>query len=228
MRHVMVLTPAYGGMVAAGFHKAMMTTTLELLEEGIGMESVVLENQSLLPLARNTLLNEAYKIKPDDIIWIDNDMVWETDTIRKLLKHDADIVGVACRKKVPDNVQFNFQLDKGVSLDKDEKGLIQVRRLGTGFMRMSKKAYTTLWDSCQKYEIQGVIGSNAFEIGIWKGKDLLSEDFIVCEKLIDLGFKLYIDPALVVGHIGSFTYTADPEKFFDHLKTKVDGEQSQS
>jgi hypothetical protein len=227
MRSVMVLTPAYGGMVAAGFHRALLTSTIELLAEGIALESEILENQSLLPLARNTLLNEAYKRKPDDIIWIDNDMVWEPDTIRKLLKHDVDVVGAACRKKIPDNVQLNFQLFKDKSFEPNEQGLIEVRRLGTGFLRMSRKAYTTLWENEKKYEIQGVIGSNVFEIGIWQGRELLSEDFIVCEKLVNHGIKIHIDPSLTVGHIGTFNYWADIKDFFKHLKEKT-GEQQKS
>ena len=95
MRSVIILTPAYGGMVTAGFHRSLLTSTIELLAEGIALESEILENQSLLPLARNTMLNEAYKRKPDDIIWIDTDMVWEPDTLLQLLKHDVDVVGSA-------------------------------------------------------------------------------------------------------------------------------------
>lgn len=228
LRSVMILTPAYGGIVAAGFHRSTMVTTLELLTEGIGVESVILENQSLLPLARNTLLNDAYKHKPDDIIWIDSDMTWDTDVIRKLLSHDVDVVGVACRKKIPESVQFNFQLDKGQSIEPDEKGLIEVRRLGTGFLRMSRKAYTTVWENEKKYEIQGNLGSNVFEIGIWQGKELLSEDFILCEKLRNNGIKIYVDPNLTVGHIGTFNYWAEPTKFFDHLKEKLASEQQKS
>ncbi len=227
MRSVMVLTPAYGGMVAAGFHRSLLTSTIELLADGIALESEILENQSLLPLARNTLLNEAYKRKPDDIIWIDNDMVWEPDMIRQLLKHDVDVVGAACRKKIPDNIQLNFQLFKDKSFDPDDKGLIQVRRLGTGFMRMSRKAYTTLWENEKKYEVQNVVGSNVFEIGIWQGRELLSEDFIVCEKLGNHGIKIFIDPNLTVGHIGTFNYWADIKDFFKHLKEKS-GEQQKS
>lgn len=228
MRSVMILTPAYGGIVSAGFHRALLTSTIELLDEGIALESEVLENQSLLPLARNTLLNEAYKRKPDDIIWIDNDMVWEPDTIRQLLKHDVDVVGSACRKKVPDNIQFNFQLFNNRPFDPNEKGLIDVRRLGTGFLRMSKKAYTALWENDKKYEIQGVVGSHVFEIGIWQGRELLSEDFIVCEKLINLGFNIYMDPKLRVGHIGTYNYWADVQDFFKHLKDNPPGEQKKS
>lgn len=227
MRSVMVLTPAYGGVVAAGFHRSLLTSTIELLSDGIALESEILENQSLLPLARNTLLNEAYKRKPDDIIWIDNDMVWEPDTIRQLLKHDVDVVGAACRKKIPDNVQLNFQLFKDKSFEPNEQGLIEVRRLGTGFLRMNRKTYTTLWENEKKYEIQGVIGSNVFEVGIWQGRELLSEDFIVCEKLVNHGIKIFIDPALTVGHIGTFNYWADIKDFFKHLKEKT-GEQQKS
>lgn len=222
MRSVMILTPAYGGIVTAGFHRSLLTSTIELLAEGIALESEILENQSLLPLARNTLLNEAYKRKPDDIIWIDTDMVWEPDTLRKLLKHDVDVVGSACRKKIPDNVQFNFQLFKDKSFEPDEKGLIEVRRLGTGFLRMSRKAYTHLWENDKKYEVQGVMGSNVFEIGIWQGRELLSEDFIVCEKLIQHGFKIFMDPELTVGHIGTFNYWADAKDFFKKLKEQTD------
>lgn len=217
----MILTPAYGGMVTAGFHRSLLTSTIELLADGIALESEILENQSLLPLARNTLLNEAYKRKPDDIIWIDTDMVWEPDTLRQLLKHDVDVVGSACRKKIPDNVQFNFQLFKEKSFEPDEKGLIEVRRLGTGFLRMSRKAYTHLWENDKKYEVQGVMGSNVFEIGIWQGRELLSEDFIVCEKLIQHGFKIFMDPELTVGHIGTFNYWADAKDFFKRLKEQT-------
>jgi hypothetical protein len=223
----MILTPAYGGMVTAGFHRSLLTSTIELLAEGIALESEILENQSLLPLARNTLLNEAYKRKPDDIIWIDTDMVWEPDTLRQLLKHDVDVVGSACRKKIPDNVQFNFQLFKEKSFEPDEKGLIEVRRLGTGFLRMSRKAYTHLWENDKKYEVQGVMGSNVFEIGIWQGRELLSEDFIVCEKLIERGFKVFMDPNLTVGHVGTFNYWADVKDFFKKLKEQT-GDQKKS
>lgn len=227
MRSVMILTPAYGGMVTAGFHRSLLTSTIELLAEGIALESEILENQSLLPLARNTLLNEAYKRKPDDIIWIDTDMVWEPDTLRQLLKHDVDVVGSACRKKIPDNVQFNFQLFKEKSFEPDEKGLIEVRRLGTGFLRMSRKAYTHLWENDKKYEVQGVMGSNVFEIGIWQGRELLSEDFIVCEKLLERGFKVFMDPNLTVGHVGTFNYWADVKDFFKKLKEQT-GDQKKS
>jgi hypothetical protein len=227
MRSVMILTPAYGGMVTAGFHRSILTSTVELLADGIALESEILENQSLLPLARNTLLNEAYKRKPDDIIWIDTDMVWEPDTLRQLLKHDVDVVGSACRKKIPENVQFNFQLFKEKSFEPDEKGLIEVRRLGTGFLRMSRKAYTHLWENDKKYEVQGVMGSNVFEIGIWQGRELLSEDFIVCEKLIERGFKIFMDPNLTVGHIGTFNYWADVKDFFKRLKEQT-GDQTKS
>jgi hypothetical protein len=221
----MILTPAYGGMVTAGFHRSLLTSTIELLAEGIALESEILENQSLLPLARNTLLNEAYKRKPDDIIWIDTDMVWEPDTLRQLLKHDVDVVGSACRKKIPDNVQFNFQLFKEKSFEPDEKGLIEVRRLGTGFLRMSRKAYTHLWENDKKYEVQGVMGSNVFEISIWQGRELLSEDFIVCEKLIERGFKVFMDPNLTVGHIGTFNYWADVKDFFKKLKEQTNDQK---
>jgi hypothetical protein len=221
----MILTPAYGGIVTAGFHRSLLTSTIELLAEGIALESEILENQSLLPLARNTLLNEAYKRKPDDIIWIDTDMVWEPDTLRRLLKHDVDVVGSACRKKIPDNVQFNFQLFKEKSFEPDEKGLIEVRRLGTGFLRMSRKAYTHLWENDKKYEVQGVMGSNVFEIGIWQGRELLSEDFIVCEKLIQHGFKIFMDPELTVGHVGTFNYWADVKDFFKRLKEQTNDQR---
>jgi len=221
MRSVMILTPAYGGIVTAGFHRSLLTSTIELLADGIALESEILENQSLLPLARNTLLNEAYKRKPDDIVWIDTDMVWEPDTLRKLLKHDVDVVGSACRKKIPENVQFNFQLFKDKSFEPNEKGLIEVRRLGTGFLRMSRKAYTHLWENDKKYEVQGVMGSNVFEIGIWQGQELLSEDFIVCEKLNERGFKIFLDPELTVGHIGTFNYFSEAKDFFKHLKEQT-------
>ena len=90
---------------------------------------------------------------------------------------------------------------------------------------MSRKAYTHLWENDKKYEVQGVMGSNVFEIGIWQGRELLSEDFIVCEKLIERGFKVFMDPNLTVGHVGTFNYWADVKDFFKKLKEQTNDQK---
>jgi hypothetical protein len=43
--------------------------------------------------------------------------------------------------------------------------------------------------------------------------DLISEDYIVCRKWQDLGYKIWLDPTITINHIGIKKYKGDFNAF---------------
>jgi hypothetical protein len=221
MRRVMVATPAFSGEVSADYCQSLLTSTFTCLLEEITVETVILQRQSLLPMARDILLKEAFERGVDDIVWIDSDMAWDAKDLLALLKHKVDVVGIPCRKKIPGSVQFNFQLIPGKTKP-DENGLLEVNHLGTGFLKMSAKAVKHLYHKNKKYAADGAVLSNVFELKFdEKTMTMMSEDYAACAKLQEGGFPIYMDTTLSCGHVGSFTYTGDCAHFLDHLNAGI-------
>jgi len=218
MRRAMVATPAFSGEVSAHYCQSLLQSTLECLIEDITLDVFILQHQSLLPIARDILLREAINRGVDDILWIDSDMAWDSKDLIRILKHKEDIVGIPCRKKIPNRVEFNFQLIPGM-LKPNADGLLEVNHIGTGFLKMSSKAIKYLFDTSEKYKSQDNIElSHVFEIKLdASAKAVVSEDFTACRKLIGGSFRIYIDTTLSCGHVGGHIYTGECIDFLSHI-----------
>jgi hypothetical protein len=186
---------------------------------------MLLAHHSVIQMARNRLLAEAIKLDVDDIVWIDSDISWDPMDLMKLCLHEEDVVGATYRKKMPESTHFTLMLIKGNETP-DWRGLVEVSRLGTGFLRMTKKAMKELFESSVEYiDSKGASVRNVFEVGLLDG-EFLSEDFFVCEKLKKLGYKIMLDSKINLGHEGNFVYRGDVQHFLgwikDGSKDKVD------
>ena len=53
-----------------------------------------------------------------------------------------------------------------------------------------------------------------FDIKIENG-DLISEDFVLCNKWKSLGYKVWIDPTITCNHIGIKKYKGNLNNFLD-------------
>ena len=216
MRKVIIATPCYGG-VSADFASSLAASVGLFMAHGIELLPVLLPNHSVIRTARNRLLVEAIKLEADDIVWVDSDISWAPMDLLKLCLHEEDVVGATYRKKMPESTHFTLMLIKG-NESPDWRGLVEVSRLGTGFLRMSKKAMKDLSDSSIEYtDAQNILIRNVFEIGLFNG-EFLSEDFFVCEKLKKLGYKIMLDSKINLGHEGSYIYRGDVPHFLNWIK----------
>ena len=216
MRKIVIATPCYGG-VTAHYANSLAASVNVFLSHGITLFPMLLSHQSVIQMARNRLLAEAVKLDVDDIVWIDSDISWEPMDLLKLCLHEEDVVGATYRKKMPESTHFTLMLIKGNETP-DWRGLLEISRLGTGFLRMSKKAMRELYDSLMEYlDGKGAVVRNAFEIGLLNG-EFLSEDFFVCEKLKKLGYKIMLDSKINLGHEGTFVYRGDVPHFLEWIK----------
>ena len=190
--------------------------TEELLKSrGIEVTPIFLSYDALVQRARNDLVRFAVEGKFDDLLFIDSDIEWEPPWALALLEHPVDCVGAAYRKKTDEQELYAVRAKMLIPQD-IKTGLWLVDGLGTGFMRLSRKAFTALWDSSEEYENEGRQCRWIFDVCVVDGK-LYGEDTLMCEKLRRLGFSIYLDPSFCPAHIGIKKYRGDFAAYVEKL-----------
>jgi hypothetical protein len=159
---------------------------------------------SLVQRARNDLVRLALDEGYDDLIFIDSDQEWEPQWVFQLLAYEANVVGATVVKK-SDNPAFNVKALKS-GLKQEESGLIEVESVGTGMLRLSRKAMQKVWDISPEYVNEGRKCRMVFDVQLIDG-ELVSEDNVFCRKWRKLGGKVFIDPAMTCNHIGVKKYS---------------------
>lgn len=205
-RKVLIATPSYDGTLDVWYVNSLVRTIRESEAQGIRIDPIYQSFDALVQRARNDLVALAVQGNYDDIIFIDADIEWEPDWIFKLLKYPHDVVGGTYRKKVDDYEDYVVKaLDLPPTID-TRTGLMKVAGLGTGFLKLSKKAFRHLWEKAEPYlDHKGKNSRMIFDIAIQNGV-MVSEDILMCQRLIAGGFDIWLDPRMCCNHTG-------PKKF---------------
>jgi hypothetical protein len=205
-RKVLIATPSYDGTLDVWYVNSLVGTIRESEARGIRIDPIYMSFDALVQRARNDLVAIAVQGNYDDIIFIDGDIEWEPEWIFKLLKYPHDVVGGTYRKKVDDYEDYVVKaLDFPPTID-TRTGLMKVGGLGTGFLKLSKKAFRHLWKNAEPYiDHKGKNSRMVFDIAIQNGV-MVSEDIIMCQRLIADGFDIWLDPRMCCNHTG-------PKKF---------------
>lgn len=151
------------------------------------------------------------QINYDYIMWIDSDQVFNIQHFVSLLNSNKDIVSGYYMMKncthfaVVPQMDENFFLKNGSYkfLDKEminehiqtnKTNLLEVDYCGMGFMLVKKgilENFEYPWFQPETSE---------FTLGALKIKDYNSEDVYFCKKCKELGYKIYVDLNVRVGH----------------------------
>ena len=180
-------------------------------EKGIFVHAIYTSYDSLVQRARNSLIKLAIDGKYDDLFFIDSDTEWEPDWFFNLLDRPEPIVGGALIKKTEKEGYTVKLLDKKLKRSEDKK-LLEVDGVGTGFMKVSKFAFDKLWEVSDEYTSEGEKHRMVFDIKVENG-DLISEDYVLCNKWKSLGYKVWLDPTITCNHIGIKKFKGDFKKF---------------
>jgi len=116
---IFIATPAYGNMVSASYMRSVLGAIPVLAAEGIEFMFYTLGNESLVTRARNMCVANFLNTDCTHLLFIDSDIEFEPDVIRRLVASQKDLA-CAC-----------YPL-KGIRWDK-------IRSLGQGLTQMSDK-----------------------------------------------------------------------------------------
>jgi glycosyltransferase involved in cell wall biosynthesis len=213
MRRVLIGTPSYDGKVDVWFANSLIATVKESIEKDIFVHAIYTSYDSLVQRARNSLIKLALDGGYDDLFFIDADVEWEKEWFFNLLDRPEPIVGGALIKKTDKEGYTVKMLNKKLTWSQDKK-LLDVDGVGTGFLKVSRFALEKLWEMSDEYESEGEKHRMVFDIKVENG-DLISEDYVLCNKWKSLGYKVWLDPTITCNHIGIKKFKGNLKKFID-------------
>lgn len=175
----------------------------------VGECVLAMQMGSLIYTSRNTLATQAIQSEADYVLWLDSDMVFEPDTLIRLMdtleKNGLDIVTGLYFRRVPPYTPVLFdQLDRRTETIFDwtefreiPKELFEVGGCGFGCVLMRTDVF---------FDVQSKYGNMFAPIGN------MGEDLAFCWRARECGYKIMCDPNIICGHIG---YVVADEKFYD-------------
>ena len=103
-----------------------------------------------------------------------------------------------------------------------ETNLLEVERVGTGFMMIKRELIKKLAKKYKKliYKENGKKGYGMFETMI-KNKELISEDYSFCERVREIGEKVYVDTDIQLTHTGgNIKFYGNYQKYLDYANKR--------
>jgi len=213
-RKVLIATPAYDGRLDVWYTNSLVNTIRVAQASNIYVHPVFMSYDALIQRARNDLFALAVEGEYDDMIFIDSDMEWHPMWIMELLERKEDVVGGTARKKTD---EAEIYVAKTKDLTVHENGLIKCDGLGTGFVKLSRAAFTALWEISPEYTNEGKTRRMICDVQVVDGQ-LYSEDTVLFKKLNELGFDCWLDPKMTCAHIGTKKFYGDMAGFIQRLK----------
>ncbi len=150
--------------------------------------SVVLRGGCYVHENRREIVLEAKRAGASNLFFLDTELVVPPESLRLLLGHKKDVVGVSYNNRsLPLRTTVRF-LDESFP-----KELFKAKAVGTGCLLVKMKVFESFspWFDFEYRE------DGSIETG---------EDYFFCKKARDSGFDIWCDPAIRVGHTGDYTF----------------------
>jgi len=215
MKKILIATPCLDQKVDAYFVHSLCESIKLGLKNDLDIRCVFLANESILPMARNELLNLAYDQNYDTMVFIDDDEYWNEQVLIDIILSDKDVVSVPVVNKSDGYIDYNVFLSGNIELDKKD-GYIKIEKTGTGFLKLSRKVFVDLWESNQEVMFRGKKLKNICEYGVFSN-DFVGEDINLSKKITKLGYTIWCNPHYTISHIGNKMYKGDFAKKLDPL-----------
>ena len=185
MAKILICVPCMD-QVASGFAQS-----LAMLQKGGNETAIMFECGSLIYDSRNKLAKQAIKMGADYTMWFDSDMIFQPDTMIRLLEHNAPIVSGAYFRRSPPYHLVAF--DKCDTKNREWSDLPlpteTVKCGGVGFGCVLVRT-DVLFEVAAKYQTW------------FEPMNGFGEDLSFCWRARQCGFDILLDPSITCGHVG--------------------------
>jgi hypothetical protein len=210
MKKVLVATPCLDQKVDAYFVDSLCESIKFGLKYGIDIKCVFLANESILPMARNELLNLSYQQQYDTTVFIDDDEYWDAQVLIDIILSEKDVITVPVVNKSDKDISYNVWLSKNPDIDPAD-GYIKAEKSGTGFLKLSQKVVADLWESNITLNFRNKNLKNICEYTYSNGS-FIGEDITLSKKIRDLGYIIWCNPHYTVSHLGNKMFKGNFKK----------------
>lgn len=228
-----IAIPAYDGKIPCDQAMAILQAHHKLQAMGAAVTLRFAKGCSLVPVARNMLAHEFLNdgdAEQTHLLFLDSDVLFDPDDLVRLVAMATfkDVVaGIYPAKQIAPPTFYAVPVEgAGGTLNQcRDTGLIEHKRVPTGFMCIRRRVLSDLIDAHPESAYTPRHGPHAgrtlhhlFPLHLSDG-ELWGEDMAFCDRWRDLGGKIWVDPTIKLGHVGSFTFD---HSYLAYLKGGVD------
>lgn len=228
---ILVLTPSYGGQIYVGYLSSIIKLERLCKEKNIIIDYEFCYNESLIPRARNTLVDKFMNSSNyTHLLFLDADIQFEPEDIIKMLEYNKPLVGGVYPKKninwdkitnlINNNNEKKLTYEEIQSIIKDavvillddttinlQEEFIETRYTGTGILLIQRNVLEKMKESFPNdiYAAENTKYFRYFDTELKNGI-YLSEDYWFCDRWRQLGGKVYIYTKFRCKHWGTYAY----------------------
>lgn len=196
---------------------SLLATQRECFQRGIPLDVNITHGSSLPHHARTRIAWDFLQGKQDLLFWIDSDMVWQaSDFIRVMALATVMPMVAGAYPAKQDPPLFLLNTDNPEEIDGNEWQCLKLTGIGLGFCCMQREVVEAVAAQAVPTKFLNTEAiPHIFRFGEAANGNAQGEDMAFFEDARKLGYDLWVDPSIKLGHVGPKVYTAS---LLDHLE----------
>ena len=213
-RKLFIALPAYDFKVSLKLAISLARFAQEAPKHGIEIQIGSICGCSVVSRARNLLAKDLLESNCTDLMFIDSDINFEPGDIFRLLAWTTDpkkgiVAGVPRTRKTEKVYIATLDFDENNELTMNGMGLVRAKRVATAFMMVRREVFEKMVEAHPEwnyYDDRSDRMLNAmFDFKV-TDEGYIGEDFLFCDRTRELGFEVWVDPTISLGHMGVQEY----------------------
>lgn len=218
-RATFLATPCSGNVDPA-FTFSLAESCKELTRQGIEVELEIYSENCHVDDGRNRLVRDFLDSDCDQLVFLDSDLRWEPEDLKKLILHQKDVVaGIYPLKQETEGYPVRH-LPGDVYADED--GLVEVEGVPTGFLKIRRNVLEELDKGSEHFPSKDDVEGRRMIPIIFErthsNNTRWGGDYTFCLKWRETGGKIYIDPNFRLEHYGSKCFSGT---YMQYMKRKM-------
>jgi hypothetical protein len=212
-RSVFIALPAYDFKVSLKLAISLAQFAQQAQQHGIDIQIGSICGCSVVSRARNLLAKEMLESQCDYLLFIDADINFEPEHILRLMAWGSDpkkgiVAGVPRTRSTTKTYIATLDEEDG-QLTMDSMGLVRAKRVATAFMLVRREVFTQMTEAHPEWvymdqRVDGMVPC-LFDFML-TDEGYIGEDYLFCDRARELGFEVWIDPTIKLGHMGVQEY----------------------
>tara|TARA_R110002126_G_scaffold103788_2_gene236951 strand:+ start:9545 stop:10282 length:738 start_codon:yes stop_codon:yes gene_type:complete len=216
-RSLFVALPAYDFKVSLKLAISLARFAQNAPQHGVTVQIGSICGCSVVSRARNLLAKDMLESDCTDLLFIDSDINFEAEDVFRLMAWTSDpkkgiVAGVPRTRATEVKYIATLDTDENNELTMDSMGLVRAQRVATAFMMVRRDVFETMVEKHPEWsyfdERTGRTLNAMFDFEV-REEGYMGEDYLFCERVRELGFEVWIDPTIKLGHMGITEYEGD-------------------
>jgi len=235
---IYIATPAYGHQVTTTYANSLLKLMAQKPDPDCPYHCMVhlQAGMALVTQARNNCVAEFMKSGADKLLFIDADIGFQPEAVKRLINLDVDVALTPYPVKgYIDNgtgITFIVHFKDKENYTIDKNGFTEITAGPTGFMMIDRKVFEKMAEAYpekktknrqmvgQKVEVMDEFWYTFFETDVHPENGYLGEDIAFCNLWTKIGGRIFADTRSKLVHYGGHGFTGSVDMIFDRDENK--------